>query len=281
MNQELRDAIDLLERSGFSVSENRLDEGIDIDYEDRRVSYNSSHQKNVDTSIENNPTIDDNVLKGVSVWSVFKRKTGGLFDGNPLIYALKGEKGWKFRSEHDKSQIVHQFESIAEKFVNSHGFDISIIIPSTNSLNRYIADTVVSKADGDVRVLEDVVRKLTVDEVEDIIQQPKSKFFRVYGRDENMLNELGRYFDDMRRYKKGVFVRHMVKDQEMRELLDMTMKLSEDKYAEYANYINGHDVLIIDDTISRGQSISEMLEIIKTSYAPRSITVLTLMSKLY
>ena len=281
MNQELRDAIELLERSGFSVSEKRLDEGIDIDYEDRRVIYNSSHQKNVDTSIENNPTIDDSVLKGVSVWSVFKRKLGGLFDGNPLIYALKGEKGWKFRSEYDKLQIVHQFESIAEKFVNSHGFDISIIIPSTNSLNRYIADTVVSKADGDVRVLEDVVRKLTVDEVEDIIQHPKSKFFRVYGRDENMLNELGRYFDDMRRYKKGVFVRHMVKDQEIRELLDLTMKLSEDKYAEYANYINGHDVLIIDDTISRGQSISEMLNIIKTSYAPRSITVLTLMSKLY
>ena len=92
-----------------------------------------------------------------------------------------------------------------------------------------------------------------------------------------MLNELGRYFDDMRRYKKGVFVRHMVKDQEMRELLDLTMKLSDDKYAEYANYINGHDVLIIDDTISHGQSISEMLNIIKTSYAPRSITVLTLM----
>ena len=279
IKEELQKAIDLLENNGYSVS--RLDEGIDIDYDNRKVLYNSSHQKNVDTSIENNPTIDDQIMKGVSIWSVFKRKFGSPFDGNPLIYALKNEKGWKFRSEYDRKLIIKQFESIAEKFVNTHGFDISIILPSTNPLNKYIADTVVSKADGDVKVLNDVVRKLTVDEVEDIIQLPSSKFFRVYGRDEEKLNALARYFQDMRKQKNGTFVRHMVKDQEMRELLDTTMKLSEDKYAEYANYINGRDVLIIDDTISHGQSIAEMVKIIKTSYAPKSITVLTLMSKLY
>ena len=279
IREELQSAIELLEKNGYVVS--RLDEGIDIDYENRKVLYNSSHQKNVDTSIENNPTIDDQVLKGVAVWSVFKRKFGEPFDGNPLIYALKNEKGWKFRSEYDRKLILNQFDSIAEKFVNTHSFDISIIVPSTNPLNVLIADTVVSKADGDVKILRDVVRKLTVDEVEDIIQSPESKFFRVYGRDEEKLSSLARYFQDMRKLKNGTFVRHMVKDQEMRELLDTTMKLSQDKYAEYANCINGRDVLIIDDTISHGQSISEMVKIIKTSYAPKSITILTLLSKLY
>ena len=59
-----------------------------------------------------------------------------------------------------------------------------------------------------------------------------------------------------------------------------TLKLSNDKYAKYANKINGQDVLLIDDTISRGQTIKEACDIIQDSYAPKSITVLTLLSKL-
>ena len=67
----------------------------------------------------------------------------------------------------------------------------------------------------------------------------------------------------------------------MRNVLDFTFKLSDDYFAAYANKINDADVLIIDDVVSRGQTISEIVKIIKTSYAPKSITVLTLLSKLY
>ena len=67
----------------------------------------------------------------------------------------------------------------------------------------------------------------------------------------------------------------------MRDVLDFTLKLSKDRYAEFANKINGQDILIIDDTISRGQSIKQVCKIISESYAPKSITVLTLLSKLY
>ena len=67
----------------------------------------------------------------------------------------------------------------------------------------------------------------------------------------------------------------------MRDVLDFTLKLSNDRFAEFANKINGQDILIIDDTISRGQSIKEACKIMSESYAPKSITVLTLLSKLY
>jgi hypoxanthine-guanine phosphoribosyltransferase len=60
----------------------------------------------------------------------------------------------------------------------------------------------------------------------------------------------------------------------------MTLKAGTDKYAQYANKINGQNILIIDDTISRGQTIQEACRIMKESYAPESITVLTLLSKL-
>lgn len=63
-------------------------------------------------------------------------------------------------------------------------------------------------------------------------------------------------------------------------VLDFTLKLSDDRFAEFANKINGQDILIINDTISRGQSIQEICQIMRESYAPKSITVLTLLSKL-
>ena len=56
--------------------------------------------------------------------------------------------------------------------------------------------------------------------------------------------------------------------------------LSPDRYAKDSKIINGQDILIIDDTISRGQSIKEACQIMLESYAPKSITVLTLLSKL-
>lgn len=94
-NNVIDDAVD-------SVVNSFLHEGIYFDPQNRTVAYNPSHEDYVDTSVENNPTADGEIVPGVQVWSVFKRKRGELReDGNPLIYALKGE-GWTFRTEKDR-----------------------------------------------------------------------------------------------------------------------------------------------------------------------------------
>ena len=93
--------------------------------------------------------------------------------------------------------------------------------------------------------------------------------------------QLWKYLDEMNQHKKGTFCRHLIKDQEMRDVLDITLKVSDDRFAEYANKLNGQHILLVDDTISRGQTIHDACKIIKESYAPKSITVLTLLSKLY
>ena len=80
------------------------------------VSFNPSHEKNVDTSYSTNPTIDDSIFPNVKVYSIFKRKNNSHGDGNPLIYALKNENGWKFKSISDKIAIESRFNAIAEKF---------------------------------------------------------------------------------------------------------------------------------------------------------------------
>ena len=44
-----------------------LNEGIDFDYDTMTVSYNPSHEENVDTSLKNNPTKDDSIIQGIPV----------------------------------------------------------------------------------------------------------------------------------------------------------------------------------------------------------------------
>lgn len=276
MNEQ--EAIKFLTENGYNVT--KLNEGIDIDYENKIVKYNPAHQKNVDTSIEYNPTIDEELIPGINVWSIFKRKRGERMDGNPLVYALKGENEWNFSAEEDKTEIMEQFNKIVKKYVDTHSFDVTLVLPSTNELNTIIAKAVTDKIDN-VDIINDVVCKLSTGDVEDLVMDSNSKFRKYYkGEFNDAFKRLGIYLDKMDEECKGTFKRHYIKDTEMRDVLDFTFKKSEDKIAEYANKINDKDVLIIDDTISRGQSIKDMVKIIKNTYTPKSITVLTLFSKL-
>ena len=63
-----------------------------------------------------------------------KGKRGNVGDGNPLIYALKGE-GWKFRSEEDRLAIEKQIDAIVEKFVSLYKVGITVLIPRTILIN--------------------------------------------------------------------------------------------------------------------------------------------------
>ena len=257
-----------------------INEGIDFDPQTKTVSYNPSHEENVDTSIEHNPTKDMSIIQNVDVWSIFKRKKGLRGDGNTLVYALKGEGGWTFRSESDRMAIEHQFDAIATKFATMYPIGVTILMPSGNELNTHIADIVKSKSQN-AEVIEGLICKVTTEEVDEIVLDFNSKFKEFYKDDFNSkYYELCRYLDLMDKKRNGYFSRHLIKNKQMRDILDLTLKLSEDKFAEFANKINGQDILIIDDTISRGQTIKEACHIMMESYAPKSITVLTLLSKL-
>ena len=269
----------LIDKSVEKVLKRVLNEGIYFDPETKTVSYNPSHEDNVDTSLENNPTSDGEIVPGVQVWSIFKRKRGLRGDGNPLVYALKGE-GWTFRSEKDREAIEKQFDAIATKFAKMYPVGVTILMPSGNELNNHIADVILSKSKN-AELINGVICKLTTEEVDEIVLDFTSKFREHYKKEFNTkYYELGTYLDLMDKERNGYFSRHLIKNKEMRDVLDFTFKVSEDRFAEFANKINGQNILIIDDTISRGQSIKEACKIMMESYAPKSITVLTLLSKL-
>jgi len=157
---------------------------------------------------------------------------------------------------------------------------ITIIIPSGNELNTHIAEVVMSKSEN-AKLIQGVIRKMTTEEVNDIVMEDESKFREYYGNNFNAAYyQLLDYLEKMNNERKGTFSRHFIKDPNMRNILDMTLKVSEDSYARFANTINGQHVLLIDDTISRGQTIKNACNILMESYAPKSITVLTLLSRL-
>ena len=261
---------------------NFLNEGIDIDRKTRTVSFNDNHEDDVDTSLEHNPIVQTNLIKGVEVWSLFQRKTSSSGDGNPLVYAYKNENRWKFKSNKDKLYLEYRIQEIVDKFIASHPGCVVIVMPSTNSLNDYIAKLIQQRASSYV-FIRDVITKLTTGEVEHMaLDDPKSKFIETfrgnnYAKAEKMLL---RYLAEMDEIKNGSFVRYMVLDKTIRDTLDYTFKMSKSRYAEYSNLINYNNVILLDDTISRGQSISDACKMIKMSYRPKSITVLTLISKL-
>lgn len=257
-----------------------LNEGIDFSYKDMTVSYNPSHEENVDTSVENNPTYVEDIVPNVRVWSIFKRKRGNFSDGNPLLYALKGENRWHFRSDADRLAIETQIDRIATKFASLYPIGVTVLIPSDNELNKYIANAIMSKSKNS-KLLEGVICKLTVEEVERMVTAENSEFRKHYGENvEAAFRRLFTYFEEMKAKKNGRYSKHYVLDSEMRDVVNVTLKLSEDRYAEFANVINGENILIVDDTISRGQSIKETCKILTESYSPNSITVITLMSRL-
>lgn len=174
---------------------------------------------------------------------------------------------------------ISEFEQF-EQFASLYPIGVTIIVPSGSPQNRLIADVVMSKSKN-ARLIEGVICKITTEEVDDIVLDFKSKFRSRYGDGfKDAYRRLCVFLDDMDEKRDGMFTRHLIKDNKMRDILDFTLKVSDSRYAEFANKINGQDILIIDDSISRGQTIKEVCRIMQESYAPKSITVLTLLSKL-
>lgn len=265
----------------IKVNENLVCEGIDIDPVRHVVSYNAKHQDNVNTSVEDNPTVDTDTIPGVEIWSIFSRNRVDTRDGNPLVYALKGERGWKFRSEWDRKEVLKQFSLIADKFLATHRYDVTVIAPTSNPLNDFIVNTIVSK-DPDIEYIQGVLLKLTTGDIRAMVDEKGSRFIRAYRNEiDDAFRRLEVYLERMDRERNGVFTRHLVDDDRMRNVLDRTLKNNDDLIAEDAAKITDHDVLIVDDTISRGQTVKEAVKTIRSCYAPKSITVLTLFFKLY
>lgn len=266
----------------YDSLERLINEGIDFNNDTHRMWYTPGKEDNLNTSIASNPTVTERIINGIKIWSVFQRKTGDKRgDGNPALYAFKGEKGWKISNE-DRNLIISQAKLIIQKFVSVHHYKATIVLPSTNKLNGYFASWIKEK-DQNVNIISNLIMKMSVEEVLDAIDMPNSAFHKQYGNGENFdsaFRRLQRYCEKMGGINE-LFKYHCVSDPKMREAITQTMKIDDRELGEYIESINGQDILLIDDSVTYGKSLIEAANIIKQYYVPKSITVLTLFSPLY
>jgi hypothetical protein len=268
-------------------SEKLIYEGIGYDNYTHEVWYTDS-EDSVDTSLITNPTKDETIISGVNVYSIFQRKNtpdANKFDnqdGNPLLYAFKEEKKWHFKSNKDKQKFIQLFEQIVDKFLQMYQTDITIVMPTGSHLNNMIAQTILNK-DNNAHIINDLLRKLTIEEVWESIEAIDSPFRKKFGRTrndwENACKDIQNAFVKMQRERNGKFTYHMLPtNKPYREYITQTLSCDEYSRGKYANEIYGHNILLLDDSISRGASIKNACDILNT-FQPKSITVLTMFSK--
>lgn len=285
--------MDFLEIAGQKVEKEQLrniikeylidyiNEGIDVDMEQLAVSYNPSHEENVETSEATNPTIlNGKYYPNVNVWSIFKRKFGCRNDGNPLVYALKGENGWHFATEQDKTAIYRQIELIAKKFFSMYQYPVTIMLPTQGPLNTYMVELAKKYCKGIV-VIDNLMVKLEVSEVREMILLPNSLFRKKFSTRDSFLKALDIFDENTDKMADGIYRSHLMKNQAIRSVIDQTFKIEERHAAKYIEAINGKDVLLLDDNVGHGSTIKTACKEMLSYYKPKSITVLTLFSEKY
>lgn len=250
-------------------------EGINVD-DNRNAIMTDKHERLVDTSAEGNPTVLTDFVPNVTVWSIFKRINDDWGDGNPLLYALKNEKGYTLKNPR---VVFNRIEFIVNKFFETNGVsDITIAMPSSNPLNKTFAK-IVSTHCNNPQFINNLFIKMSTEEVADFVYQENSAFRKYYGRFfKQRFNELKNYFRNM---PYDSFQFHKVANMDMRKVIEHTIKLSDEFYGKYIDAINDKNILIIDDSLTLGQTIKEACSIISSAYTPKSITILTLFFPLY
>lgn len=265
------------------LTETLEQEGIDVTA-NREVTMTDMHEERVNTSLVANPTCTKDIIPNIEVWSLFQRLSHDRGDGNPLLYALKNEKHYRLTNP---KMVYTRIEKLVEKFITKHNsINTTIAVPSTNRLNKYLIGLIKSKNKG-IMVIDNLLVKMTIEEVDDYVFDENSTFRKVYGKDFEQKYEIFQHYCSRMPYRdkngkeKNDFRLHLIEDMEMRQIINNTIKINNQFYGSYLSAINNKDILIIDDSITTGQSIKEATKIIADCYEPKSITILTLMSPLY
>lgn len=230
----------------------------------KRITFTSNHEDNVNTNTVYNPTYYK--IGKYDVVSIFKRKkNSNKNDGNPLVYALKGQYGWTI----DNSSLISLIKNglkIVKKIDSK--YDTIICIPSSSELNSTMMRFVTTQINH-TKSYTETFRKIKASDVFD-------KYI-----DTTKISD-----DDFQRLQKNI--KRMIKendnifsfkylDKELRRFVNKAFELEEDLNPDD---FNNKDVLIIDDIIASGSSFNLSINAILETFNPRSITILSLFSPL-
>ena len=234
---------------------NSVLEGLDLDPVYGTVSMNPNHQNYVDTNDIWSPQPYYTTINGYKVISLFKNK----WEHNPLIWALKNKK-WKFKNpKYDIMFLLRRLVAVTKEL--HENFDVIITTPSASNLNNEL-----------------------LSKIERLIPHSKSykNFFEKYSAKEvydelpnSYKKELGIYFQKMQSANNGMFSYKYI-PAKLRNKIGRTIRTN--KGLNLADEINGKRILILDDTVTTGKTISDSAKALVSTFAPASITFFTIMT---
>lgn len=254
--------------------DNYIVEGLNIDVDNKTVSLTDNHVSGVDFSLVNNPVYDKH--NGYDVISIFKRTpltdiNNTQRDGNPFIYALKNKNGWKFNITLEEiNKYIRRFLNICKKIKNK--YDTIIITPSASDINEKFMKVISRQVDAD-NIINEYFVKLSKEEIIDDDLIDIERIRNDYGNSyESVMSEIHRSF---RRMKGNTFEAKYVK----KEYLKYIKYIDTNGDDNIRKYIDNKDILLLDDTISSGETVSQCINGILSNFIPKSITIITLLSK--
>lgn len=261
-------------KSDVNEFDDYIVEGLNINIDDKTVSLTDNHNSGVDFSLVNNPVYYKH--QGYNVISIFKRTpltdiNNTQRDGNPFIYALKNKNGWKFNiTTSEITKYIRRFLSICKKIKNK--YDTIIITPSASDINEKFMNVISKQVDAD-KIINEYFIKLTKEEIIDDDLIDTERIRNDYGTSFNkVMSEIHRSF---RRMKGEMFEAKYVN----KEYLKYIKYIETNSNNDIRKYIDDKDVLLLDDTISSGETVSQCINGIISNFIPKSITIITLLSK--
>lgn len=253
-----------------------INEGIDINPRQKIISYNPGHENNLVTgNYKYTPNPIRSLFKGYKVISLFQRKPSNEVqnDASPIIYALKQENGWRFRTFDDFKELFKCFIRIIRELHEE--YDTVCIVPSSNILNykamSYIARYVKAK-----HKISEYMEKMDAETVweECINWDAIEKDFK---NPDYAQRVLASCFNKM---QHNIFRYHDIKPIAYRKYITNVFYIPNAEVIKNAKYFNGKKVLVIDDTIATGKSMLDTCQTIIDTFDVKSLTILTLFSKL-
>ena len=262
------------EKSYTNDLDNYIVEGLNIDVDNKTVSLTDAHNSGIDFSLVNNPVYD--TYNGYDVISIFKRTSltdinNTQRDGNPFIYALKNKNGWKFNiTSEEINKYIRRFLNVCKKISNK--YDTIIITPSASELNEKFMKAISRQVNAN-NIINEYFVKLSKEEIVDDDLIDIERIRHDYGNSFNkVMSEIHRSF---RRMKGETFEAKYVK----KEYLKYIKYIETNGDDNIRKYIDDKNILLLDDTISSGETVSQCINGILSNFMPKSITIITLLSK--
>lgn len=248
----------------------RLKLGILVN-DNKVVTFTSETEQLVNTSLDANPNHHN--LNDLIVHSVFKRlysRQGG--DGNPLIYALKGQKGFSI-SLKECGKFNPNISKILHNLMHEKDYDIILTMPSSHKIVERFAKKINRITKDRCILINDIFSKKTIREVYSDLQNlpltPKNKKDIIALRrsiERDLTNKPNKAFS-MKEVatKDRMFIR--------------PLKINPTQI-EKVTEMKGKSILLVDDLLASGTTLTSAYNLLKEMEISEQIEAICLLGKL-